>query len=189
METVPFPHPPLVDDVIRLRAWAAADVEVTHRATQDPDIARFTRVPANQTRDDVRAFIESREPARMRGETLSLVIAACDDDVRAHMLLGILDAYLLRLARLQHNALTHWATPSQALEHELPPDAVHRYRKCTASADPTELETALLVTWEWGQELITALAEHDQFAAPTEVIAAASERTTRLTKCHQPRRR
>jgi RimJ/RimL family protein N-acetyltransferase len=81
VEIVPFPHPPLVDDVVRLRPWAAGDVEVAHRATQDPLIDRFTRVPANQTRDDVGAFIDSREPARLRGETLSLVIAARDDDV------------------------------------------------------------------------------------------------------------
>jgi hypothetical protein len=116
---------------------------------------------------------------------MALDVLARGEQMRAHMLLGILDSYLLRLARLQHNALTHRATPSQALEHELPASAVDRCRTCTASADSTELEHALLATWEWGQELITALAQRDQFAAPREVIAAVSERTTRLRESHQ----
>lgn len=108
MEAAPFPDPPLVDDFVRLRPWAAGDVEVAHRATQDALITRFTRVPANQSPDDVREFIDSREPARLRGETLSLVIAARDDDA----LVGTVS--LMDIAWDQHRAdigfwVANWA--------------------------------------------------------------------------------
>jgi hypothetical protein len=49
MTHLPFPDPPLADDPIRLRPWSDTDADATFRATQDPLIPRFTRVPERQT--------------------------------------------------------------------------------------------------------------------------------------------
>lgn len=62
-----------------------------HRATQDPLIARFNPVFANQSEEDLRLFIASREPARKAGEALALAVA----DPETHEFLGTIS--LLRL--------------------------------------------------------------------------------------------
>lgn len=72
---LPFPDPGLVDEVVRLRPWSRNDIDGAHEATQDPLISRFTRVPENQSKEDVRRFIGGREPARESGSVLPLVIA------------------------------------------------------------------------------------------------------------------
>lgn len=92
MTQLPFPDPPLHDDVIRLRRWVADDVYAAHRASSDPLIARFTRIPANETLDDVRRFYAGQEPARAAGEALQLAIA----DAASNELLGTIA--LLRFA-------------------------------------------------------------------------------------------
>lgn len=70
-----LPDPPLRDDAVLLRPWTQDDVDDAWRATQDPLIARFTRIPPNQSVDDVRRFIAAHEPARRAGEGLELAIA------------------------------------------------------------------------------------------------------------------
>jgi RimJ/RimL family protein N-acetyltransferase len=75
MPELRFPDPPLTDDAVRLRPWTVDDIGPAHRATQDPLIPRFTRVPADQTQDDVRLFLATQEPARAGGRALGLVIA------------------------------------------------------------------------------------------------------------------
>jgi RimJ/RimL family protein N-acetyltransferase len=70
-----FPDPPLHDDTVRLRQWVPDDVYAAHRATSDPLIVRFTRVPPDQTIEDVRHFYTGQEPARLAGEALQLAIA------------------------------------------------------------------------------------------------------------------
>jgi hypothetical protein len=57
MTHLPFPDPPLADDPIRLRPWSETDADATFRATQDPLIPRFTRVPERQTEEDVFSLI------------------------------------------------------------------------------------------------------------------------------------
>ena len=84
MPALPFPDPPPADEVVRLRRWSPDDVGAAHRATRDPLIPRFTRVPADQTQDDVRLFLATLEPARAAGQGLGLVIA----DARTGELLG-----------------------------------------------------------------------------------------------------
>lgn len=84
MAELPFPDPPLGDEIIRLRSWSQNDLDAVHEATQDVLISRFTRVPNHQTKEDIRRFIEGREPARQSGNVLPLVIA----DARSDELLG-----------------------------------------------------------------------------------------------------
>ena len=77
---LPFPDPPLADDVVRLRPWRESDLAAAHQATQDPLIPWFTFVPENQTEEQLRAFFDSQEPARRAGEALALAIADAGTD-------------------------------------------------------------------------------------------------------------
>jgi RimJ/RimL family protein N-acetyltransferase len=77
---LPLPEPPLRDGIVALRPWSAADVDAACTAMRDELILRFTRVPDDQTEDDVRRTIAEREQARKAGATLSLVIADTHDD-------------------------------------------------------------------------------------------------------------
>ena len=95
MPELPFPDPPPADEAVRLRRWSLDDVGPAHRATQDPLIPRFTRVPADQTEDDVRLFLATLEPARTAGRSLGLVIA----DAGTAELLGSVGLLALRLGR------------------------------------------------------------------------------------------
>ena len=47
----------LTDGVIVLRDWRDDDVEAAVRATHDPEIPRWTRVPEDNTPENVRAFL------------------------------------------------------------------------------------------------------------------------------------
>lgn len=47
----------LTDGVIVLREWREEDIEPVVRATADPEIPRWTRVPDRNTAEDVRAFL------------------------------------------------------------------------------------------------------------------------------------
>jgi hypothetical protein len=49
MTELPFPDPPLTDEVLRLRPWLRDDIDAAHAAVQDPLTPRFTRVPESQT--------------------------------------------------------------------------------------------------------------------------------------------
>ena len=80
MAELPFPAPPLADEVVRLRPWSRNDVDATHAAVQDPLIPRFTRVPQSQTKEGISRFIEGREEARQSGTVLPLVVAAAQND-------------------------------------------------------------------------------------------------------------
>lgn len=80
MAELPFPDPPLADEVVRLRAWSRNDIDAAHAAVQDPLIPRFTRVPESQTKEEISRFIEGREQARQSGCVLPLVIAAAQND-------------------------------------------------------------------------------------------------------------
>lgn len=84
MTELRFPDPPLADDTIRLRPWSETDVGAAWRATQDPLIPRFTRVPENQTEDDLRRFLAEQEPARSAGESLALAITDAGTDTFLH---------------------------------------------------------------------------------------------------------
>ena len=80
MTRLPFPDPPLADELIRLRPWTQADAGDACTATQDPLILHHTHVPAGQSEDDLRRFIDEREPRRLAGDELGFVIAAAGDD-------------------------------------------------------------------------------------------------------------
>jgi RimJ/RimL family protein N-acetyltransferase len=76
---LPWPDPPLHDDVVALRPWTLDDVPWITAACQDPQIARYTRVPVPYTEADARAFVVGAEGARATGEALSLAVVDAGD--------------------------------------------------------------------------------------------------------------
>jgi RimJ/RimL family protein N-acetyltransferase len=56
---IPIPDPPLGDDAVVLRPWSLDDVPAVTAACQDPEIARWTTVPAPYREEDARLWLES----------------------------------------------------------------------------------------------------------------------------------
>ena len=80
MPALSLPDPPLGDGEIRLRAWSAADVPALVEACQDPEIPRWTVVPAPYTERHARDFIGAGAQDREAGRELALAVV--DDDGR-----------------------------------------------------------------------------------------------------------
>ena len=74
-----------------LRPWRDSDIEAITVACQDPEIARWTRIPENYTESDARAFLLYRYDALVAGATAPFAIVSTED-----RLLG--SASILRLA-------------------------------------------------------------------------------------------
>jgi ribosomal-protein-alanine N-acetyltransferase len=70
---------PLVDGPTALRRWQDADLAAIVAACQDPEIARWTRVPADYNERHARAFLLEREEALRSGTTVAYAIAAAGD--------------------------------------------------------------------------------------------------------------
>ena len=84
----------LTDGVIVLRPWAAADVDEVVRMSNEPEVARWTRVPEPNTPADVRAFFAAAAggaqvavAARDTGALLGSagVVRAAPDEGRAEI--------------------------------------------------------------------------------------------------------
>ncbi|HLM08814.1 MAG TPA: GNAT family N-acetyltransferase [Thermoleophilaceae bacterium] len=78
MPALSLPDPPLSDGDILLRAWTPSDVPAVTAACQDPDIPRWTHVPAQYTEHHAREFIAGCHGAVAEGRQLALAIVAAD---------------------------------------------------------------------------------------------------------------
>jgi [ribosomal protein S5]-alanine N-acetyltransferase len=84
--SIPLPEPPLVDGVVRLRPWGGAavrgDAEALVAAWSDPDIQRWSAVPAPHLRtiDHAARWIRHEADRRRTGLAIDLVIAPVDDE-------------------------------------------------------------------------------------------------------------
>ena len=87
-----LPAAPLTDGPTALRPWRDRDLHPLVAACQDPEIARWTRVPEPYRDSDARAFLLQRYDATHAGVTAPFAIVAADDDA---VLLGSIS--LLRL--------------------------------------------------------------------------------------------
>ncbi len=71
-----YPDPPLADGAIALRAWEDADLDVMVAICSDPDVARFTRVPAPYSKADAREWFDA-QPGRLEaGDGVTFAIVA-----------------------------------------------------------------------------------------------------------------
>jgi RimJ/RimL family protein N-acetyltransferase len=77
-----LPAEPLIDAATALRPWRETDVGAITAACQDPEIARWTRVPSPYTEADARAFLLHRYDAMHAGTRAPFAIVAAADDTR-----------------------------------------------------------------------------------------------------------
>ena len=82
----PLPWPPLgdADHHLALRPWGAGadDAAALAAAWADPDVARWSAVPADASEDDARRWIRHEEDRRARGLAIDLVVTRSDQPGR-----------------------------------------------------------------------------------------------------------
>lgn len=102
-----LPRRPLVDGPTALRAWRDDDIDAIVRACQDPQIARWTRVPENYTEVDAYAYLLERDASLHAGATAPFAIVAADELGR---LLGSVSILRLRWEHLR-GEIGYWLAP------------------------------------------------------------------------------
>jgi RimJ/RimL family protein N-acetyltransferase len=78
-----YPDPPLTDGVITLRAKRRDDVDALVAACQDPEIARWTRVPSPYRRDDALGWIAASELELAAGRAVHWLAVDAEDRLLA----------------------------------------------------------------------------------------------------------
>jgi RimJ/RimL family protein N-acetyltransferase len=102
---MPLPAPPaLIDGVVRLRPPEERDVPAMVRACRDPEIPRWTTVPAGYTEAHARSFLAECGPWLAEGSRVVLAVA----DAAGDALLGMID---LRLVAGDTGEAGYWAAP------------------------------------------------------------------------------
>ena len=91
MRSLSLPDPPLGDDEIRLRGWSSADVPALTAACRDPEIPRWTVVPAPYEEGHAREFIAGRDEDRATGRELSLAIVGHEGELLGSIALAHID--------------------------------------------------------------------------------------------------
>jgi RimJ/RimL family protein N-acetyltransferase len=71
---IPLPDPPLTDGVVTLRAWREEDLPRMTEALQDPEIPRWTTIPAPYGERDAREYLSRAQPDRLTGRELGLAV-------------------------------------------------------------------------------------------------------------------
>jgi RimJ/RimL family protein N-acetyltransferase len=74
-----LPGEPLIAGETVLRPWRDSDAAAVTAACQDPEIARWTSVPANYSESDARAFLLYRYDSLLAGTTAPFAITSRDD--------------------------------------------------------------------------------------------------------------
>jgi RimJ/RimL family protein N-acetyltransferase len=77
---LPLPDPPLTDGVVALRPWSAHDVDALVDAWADPEIQKWTLVPAARSPAHALRWISAEQLRRDRGLALDLVVASAHDE-------------------------------------------------------------------------------------------------------------
>jgi RimJ/RimL family protein N-acetyltransferase len=71
---LPLPEPPLADGELRVRPWRAEDAAALALAWADPEVARWTGVPAACDEAAARRWIDGDAARRAAGRSLDLVV-------------------------------------------------------------------------------------------------------------------
>jgi RimJ/RimL family protein N-acetyltransferase len=72
---IPLPDPPLTDGMVSLRPWLEDDLPLMTKALQDPEIPRWTTIPAPYGERDAREYLRRAQPDRLAGRELGLAVA------------------------------------------------------------------------------------------------------------------
>ena len=99
------PDPPLSDGVISLRAMTAKDADALTAACQDPEIARWTRVPVPYRRADALSWIAASELELDAGVTIGWLAVDADDRVLASISVMQIDR------RAATGEIGYWVAP------------------------------------------------------------------------------
>ncbi len=78
MPSLPVASPRLADDVVRLRPWGVADVDLRLRAGSDLEILKFTSVPERPTSAEALQWIDSNTKDFARAATACFVVERID---------------------------------------------------------------------------------------------------------------
>lgn len=90
MTKIVLPGEPLVDGPTCLRPWRDSDATAVTAACQDPEIARWTRIPDDYTEADARAFLLYRHDAVLGGTAAPFAVVTAEDRLLGSVaLLGI----------------------------------------------------------------------------------------------------
>lgn len=104
MPAIELPHEPLSDRVVALRRWRAADAPAIAAAVQDPEIPRWTMVPASYTEDDAVMYLAVQVRDEQAGTGAHFAVVDAPDGP----LLGAIS--LLRFDWAHSNAeIGYWA--------------------------------------------------------------------------------
>ena len=79
MPSIPRPEGPLSDGVVTMRLLRAEDVPLLVERMNDPEIARWTRVPSPYTEAHARAYMAEMEERRRSGREIAFVTTSADD--------------------------------------------------------------------------------------------------------------
>jgi lincosamide nucleotidyltransferase len=137
----------------------------------------------------LQGFIEAGEPTvpsspdqieRLCGQYLNWLLFGRNvlkrgDLAQAHMILGMLQGYLIWMARLQEGSTQHWQTQSKGLEHEVTEKAYHRFIEVTAPCEAQAVARAYRSAWSWGHELIDELQHKYHFSIPSDLMTAIAD--------------
>ena len=74
-----LPAEPLIDAPTALRPWRDSDLRGLVAACQDPEISRWTRVPANYTEADARRYLQQRYDMAFAGLAAAFAIVRAPD--------------------------------------------------------------------------------------------------------------
>ncbi len=77
---LPWPDPPLTGDGVVLRPWRADDLDDALAGSRDPLVPRFTRVPPDNSRENIEGHFGAQEQRRHEGAELVFALADVDSD-------------------------------------------------------------------------------------------------------------
>jgi RimJ/RimL family protein N-acetyltransferase len=80
MSRVVLPAEPLVAETTALRAWRDSDLPALVRICQDPEIVRWTAVPANYGEADARNYLLRRHDAIVAGAAAPFAIVSAGEE-------------------------------------------------------------------------------------------------------------
>jgi len=89
---------------------------------------------------------------------------------RAEAFLTLVHGHLLQAMRLVEGETANWLSPTRRLEEDASTASYERYKACTAALEAQQLARAYASTWEWGRELMDALAERHALRLPQALL-------------------
>jgi len=98
------------------------------------------------------------------------------EHARAEAFLSLVHGHLLQAMRLVEGKSANWLSPTRRLEEDASATSYERYKECTAPLEAERLARAYASTWEWGRELMGALAGRHALRLPEALLEKLDRR-------------